>query len=119
MENYQFEKQETVFIYCSAAHRNPLSCLKVLETLAARIYLVQGPNPRTHRVETLRSSVESLNHPEKFETVEGGDISKTIGCILGDPSCKYIVACGSFFLMPYLRGYFESELLEMHITEDV
>ena len=96
-----------------------MSCLEVLETLAARVYLVHGPNPRTHRVETIQSAAKSLSHPEKFKAVEGGDISKTIGCILADPSCKYIVACGSFFLMPYLRGYFEPELLKMHLFEDV
>ena len=69
----------------------------------------------THRVDHIFSFTKHLQHSERFHIIEGGDLQKTLDFVMTDSWCKYLIACGSFLLMPEARGYFEPELLKIYL----
>ena len=51
-------------------------------------------------------------YPSKYRCISDGDIVTTLKYVTVDPYCKVIVICGSFFIMPEARGYFEPDLMK-------
>jgi hypothetical protein len=50
--------------------------------------------------------------PSKYRCFAKGDIAKTINLVTIDPNYKVLLICGSFFIMPEARGYFEPSLIQ-------
>ena len=68
---------------------------------------------RAESATALQSCIGMMRHPQRYRLFEGGDIAKTLMLVVGDPNCQVVLVCGSFFMMPEAKGFFDPSVLEL------
>ena len=74
--------------------------------------MVEANHSRAATISEIRTSfMGKSKNSNIYRVVESGNIEKTLLKATTETSAKTILVCGSFFVMPEARGFFQPELL--------